>query len=58
MKNSWAIFKKEFGGFVTSPIAYAVWVIFLILTSLWFYVYFVRFAQYSAELIQQPAGPA
>ena len=57
MRNAWAIFKKELTGYVTSSIAYAVWVIFLVLSGLWFYVYFSRFAQVSAEAIQRRQDP-
>jgi len=57
MRNTWAILKKEFAGYVTSPIAYAVCVIFLVLSSLWFYVYFGRFAQYSSDAISRRQDP-
>lgn len=46
MRNTWSIFKKEMSLFFTSPIAYMIIAVYLILTGYFFYMGIVSFANY------------
>jgi len=53
MQNIWAIYKREIRAYFTSPMAYALYVIFLVLSGFFFYTIVSYYAQYSMMAIQQ-----
>ncbi len=55
MKNIWAIFKKEIKTYFTSPIAYVVITVFLVLIGFFFYSLIWWFNSQSLQLAQNPA---
>ncbi len=63
MKNVITIFNREFRSYFSSPIAYVVIGLFLVLTGVFFYLLMSSFLQYSANLqwqaarMRQPAPP-
>ncbi|HOI44406.1 MAG TPA: ABC transporter permease subunit, partial [Candidatus Aminicenantes bacterium] len=54
MKNIWAIAKKELRTYFTSPIAYAVITVFLVLTGFFFYSLVWWFNSQSMQMAQNP----
>ena len=55
MKNITTIFNREFKSYFSSPIAYIVIGLFLVLTGVFFYLLTSSFIQYSANLQWQAA---
>ncbi len=59
MGNIWTIFKRDLKGYFSSPIAYVVIGLFLIVTGIFFYLLLSSFLQYSyAVMMQQRGGMA
>jgi ABC-2 type transport system permease protein len=54
MKNIWAIFKKEIKTYFTSPIAYVVITVFLVLIGFFFYSLIWWFNSQSLQMAQNP----
>ncbi len=54
MKNIWAIFKKEIKSYFTSPIAYVVIFVFLILVGFFFHSLISWFNSQSMQMAQNP----
>ena len=54
MKNIWAISKKEVKTYFTSPIAYVVTTVFLVLVGFFFYSLIVWFNSYSMQASRYP----
>jgi ABC-2 type transport system permease protein len=50
----WAIFKKELRIYFTTPLAYAILFVFLLVTGFFFYVYFSGFAMVSMQAAMNP----
>ena len=63
MNNIITIFNREFKSYFSSPIAYVVIGLFLVLTGVFFYLLTSSFLQYAANLqwqaarMRQPAPP-
>ena len=55
MKNIWAIFKKEIKTYFTSPIAYVVITVFLVLIGFFFYSLIWWFNSQSLQMAQNPS---
>jgi len=55
MKNIWAIIKKEIKSYFTSPIAYVVITVFLVLVGFFFYSLIWWFNSQSMQLARNPA---
>jgi len=55
MKNIWAITKKEIKTYFTSPIAYVVITVFLVLVGFFFYSLILWFNSQSMQLARNPA---
>jgi len=51
----WPIFKKEMRLYLTSPIAWVIWTIFLTITGVFFYLFFSTFALQSMQAAMNPA---
>jgi ABC-2 type transport system permease protein len=54
MRNIWSIFKKEIISFFSSPIAYMLITVYLVLSGYFFYLGFVRFANYVNMIAANP----
>ncbi|MGB8951738.1 MAG: ABC transporter permease [Candidatus Aminicenantales bacterium] len=54
MKNIWAVTKKELGAYFTSPIAYVVITVFLVLVGFFFYSLIWWFNSQSMQMSQNP----
>lgn len=54
MRNTWAIFKREMSVYFTSPIAYAVTIIFLVITGYFFAASLSAYSIYSLQAFQNP----
>lgn len=50
----WAIFKKELRIYFTTPLAYAILFVFVLVTGFFFYVYFSGFAMVSMQAAMNP----
>lgn len=50
----WAVFKKEMRIYFTTPLAYAIFFVFLLVTGFFFYVYFSGFAMVSMQAMMNP----
>jgi len=50
----WAIFKKELRIYFTTPLAYAILFVFLLVTGFFFYIYFSGFAMVSMQAAMNP----
>jgi ABC-2 type transport system permease protein len=50
----WAIFKKELRIYFTTPLAYAILFVFLLVTGFFFYIYFSQFAMVSMQAAMNP----
>jgi ABC-2 type transport system permease protein len=55
MKNIWTIAKKELRAYFTSPIAYVVFTVFLVLVGFFFYSLITWFNSLSLQMSQNPA---
>lgn len=53
MRNIWAIYKREMRAYFISPMAYAIYVIFLVLCGFFFYAMVTHYARYSMMVMQQ-----
>ena len=53
MRNVWAIYKREMRSYFISPMAYAIYVIFLALCGFFFYSMVSYYARYSMMVMQQ-----
>ncbi len=49
MKNIWAIYKREMQAYFVSPLAYVLYVLFLVVCGVFFNMYFSAYHQYSQE---------
>ncbi len=49
MKNTWAIYKRELRAYFFSPLAYVLYVFFLIVCAVFFNMYFTAYIQWSQE---------
>ena len=56
MGNIWTIFKRDLKGYFSSPIAYVVIGLFLIVTGIFFYLLLSSFIQYSYAVMMQQRG--
>ena len=56
MRNMAAIFKRDARGYFTSPIAYVVIGLFLVVTGIFYYLMLRSFLQYSYAVMMQRAG--
>jgi ABC-2 type transport system permease protein len=56
MVNTWAIFKRELRAYFSSPVAYVVITMFLLISGFFFYFFFLEFNQVSLRMIQQRFG--
>lgn len=54
MRNIWSVFKKEIVSFFSSPIAYMLITVYLVLAGYFFYLGFVRFANYVNAVAANP----
>ncbi len=54
MRNIWSLFKKELVSFFSSPIAYMLISVYLVLSGYFFYVSFTRFASFIMMLASNP----
>nr|HPO09578.1 ABC transporter permease [bacterium] len=52
MRNIWAIFKREMRAYFISPMAYALYVIFLVLSGFFFSAVTSSYAQASIQAMQ------
>ncbi|MBI1387066.1 MAG: ABC transporter permease subunit [bacterium] len=52
MNNTWAVYKRELRSFFFSPLAYVLYVLFLIVCGVFFNMYFSYYIQWSKEYIQ------
>lgn len=50
----WAVFKKEMRIYFTTPLAYAILFVFVLVTGFFFYVYFSGFARVSMQAMMNP----
>ncbi len=53
MRNTWAIYKREMRAYFISPMAYALYVIFLLLSGFFFYSIVSMYSRYSMMAMQQ-----
>jgi ABC-2 type transport system permease protein len=53
MKNIWAILKRELQSYFTSPVAYVVITIFLVIAGYFFYVMLMGFMNYAMQVTMQ-----
>jgi ABC-2 type transport system permease protein len=56
MRNMFSIFKRDFGAYFRSPIAYIVMALFLLVSGLIFYLLLAGFLQYSYSATMQAQG--
>ncbi|MGI6458171.1 MAG: ABC transporter permease [bacterium] len=53
MNNIWAIYKREMRTYFTSPLAYVLYVLFFIITGVFFYMYFSTYVMWSTRIMMQ-----
>ncbi|MBN2329637.1 MAG: hypothetical protein JXR73_21025, partial [Candidatus Omnitrophica bacterium] len=51
MSNVWAIYKRELRAYFFSPLAYVLYVFFLLVTAVFFNMYFSAYVQWSQRYL-------
>lgn len=51
MRNIWHIFRREIGNYFTTPVAYVVITLFIIITNVFFFLLVDRFSAYSGQYL-------